>query len=398
MTIKDVKPALALAIEAFSSDREGFKEVIRAVFQEVLEAEMTEALGASKCERSEARLGYRSGSYERDFITKFGKIELRIPQDRQGRFSTELFERYQRSDKALLAALAQMYVQGVSTRKVKAITEELVGHSFSASSISAIVKTLDEELDRFMRRQLAEPFAYLILDARYEKVRVDHVIRSQAVMVAIGIGWDGRRQVLAIEVAHRESGPSWTAFLKGLKERGLHGVELVVSDDHDGLTKAIRETLTGCCWQRCYVHFLRNALDHLPRKRDEECLQELRWMYDRRSIKEARSDLAAWIKKWASRYPKLVDWVESNIEDTFTYYMLPAAHHKHMKSTNMLERLNEEFKRRTHVVRIFPNVASCLRLIRALGVEKHELWQEQSRYLDMDLLAEQKKEALRVAA
>jgi len=171
MTIKDVKPALALAIEAMSSDREGLKEVIRAVFQEVLEAEMTEALGAGKGERSGGRLGYRSGYYERDFITKFGKIELRVPQDRQGRFSTELFERYQRSDKALLAALAQMYVQGVSTRKVKAITEELVGHSFSASSISAIVKTLDEELDRFMRRQLAEPFAYLILDARYEKVR-----------------------------------------------------------------------------------------------------------------------------------------------------------------------------------------------------------------------------------
>jgi len=398
MTTKEVKPALALAIEAFSADREGFKSVIQAVFQEVLEAEMTEALGVGKGERSERRLGYRSGHYERDFITRIGKIELRVPQDRQGRFSTELFERYQRSEKALLSAMAQMYVQGVSTRKVKAITEELVGHSFSASSISAIVKTLDDELERFMRRQLSEPFPYLILDARYEKVRVDHVIRSQAVMVAIGIGWDGRRQVLGIEVAHRESGPSWTAFLKDLKDRGLHGVELVVSDDHDGLTKAIRETLTGSHWQRCYVHFLRNALDHLPRKGDQECLQELRWMYDRRSIKEAKSDLALWIKKWGGRYPKLVDWVESNIEDTFTFYMLPAAHHKHMKSTNMLERLNEEFKRRTHVVRIFPDVASCLRLIRALGVEKHELWQEQSRYLDMDLLAEQKKEALRVAA
>jgi putative transposase len=398
MTEKINRPALALAKEAFVADAEGFKELFRRALQEVLEGEMAEAVGAAKGERTGRRLGYRSGYYERDLITRIGKIELRVPQDRNGLFSTELFERYQRSEKALLAAMAEMYVQGVSTRKVKAITEELVGHSFSASTISAIVKRLDEELDRFMRRQLAEPFAYLILDARYEKVRVDHVIRSQAVMVAIGIGWDGRRQVLAIEVAHRESGPSWAAFLKGLKERGLHGVELVVSDDHEGLTKAIRETLTGCHWQRCYVHFLRNALDHLPRKGDEECLQELRWMYDRRSLKEAKSDLALWIKKWGGRYAKLVDWVESNIEDTFTFYMLPAAHHKHMKSTNMLERLNEEFKRRTHVVRIFPNVDSCLRLIRALGVEKHELWQEQSRYLDMDLLAEQKKEALRAAA
>ena len=398
MTEKIIKPVAALAKEAIASDAEGLKALMRAAFQEVLEAEMTEALGAGKSERTGRRLGYRSGYYERDLITRIGKIELRVPQDRNGRFSTELFERYARAEKALLAALCEMYVQGVSTRKVKAITEELVGHSFSASSISSIVKRLDGELERFMRRQLAEPFAYLIVDARYEKVRVDHVIRDQAVMIAIGVGWDGRRQVLGIEVAHRESAPSWSAFLRGLKERGLHGVEFVVSDDHEGLTKAIRETLTGCHWQRCYVHFLRNALDHLPRKGDAECLQEVRWMYDRRSLKEAKSDLAAWIKKWGGRYAKFVDWVEENIEQTFTYFVLPAAHHKHMKSTNMLERFNEEIKRRTRVVRIFPNQASCLRLIRALGVERHETWQEDARYLDMDLLAEHKKEGLKVAA
>jgi putative transposase len=398
MTEKSIKPVVALAKEAIASDAEGLKTLMRAAFQEVLEAEMTEALGAGKGERTGRRLGYRSGYYERDLITRIGKIELRVPQDRDGRFSTELFERYARAEKALLAALCEMYVQGVSTRKVKAITEELVGHSFSASSISAIVKRLDGELQRFMGRQLAEPFPYLIVDARYEKVRVDHVIRDQAVMIAIGIGWDGRRQVLAIEVAQRESAPSWSTFLRGLKERGLHGVEFVVSDDHEGLTKAIRETLTGCHWQRCYVHFLRNALDHLPRKGDEECLQELRWMYDRRSLKEAKSDLAAWIKKWGSRYVKLTDWVEENIEQTFTYFALPAVHHKHMKSTNMLERFNEEIKRRTRVVRIFPNEASCLRLIRALGVERHETWQEDARYLNMELLAEQKKEGLKVAA
>ena len=398
MTEKSVKPVLALAKEAIASDAEGLKSLMRAAFQEVLEAEMTEAVGAAKGERREARRGYRSGYYERDLITRMGKIELRVPQDRNGLFSTELFERYARSEKALLAALTEMYVQGVSTRKVKAITEELVGHSFSASSISSIVKRLDAELARFMTRQLAEPFPYLIVDARYEKVRVDHVIRDQAVMIAIGIGWDGRRQVLAIECANRESAPSWSGFLRGLKDRGLHGVEYVVSDDHTGLVKAIRETLTGVAWQRCYVHFLRNALDHLPRKADEECLQELRWMYDRRSLKEARSDLAAWIKKWGGRYAKLVDWVESHIEETFTYFTLPPLHHKHMKSTNMLERFNEEIKRRTRVVRIFPNEASCLRLIRALGVERHEGWQEDARYLNMELLGELRKEALKMAA
>jgi putative transposase len=161
----------------------------------------------------------------------------------------------------------------------------------------------------------------------------------------------------------------------GLKERGLHGVEFVVSDDHEGLKKAIAECLSGVAWQRCYVHFLRNAIDHLPRKRDDDCLQELRWLYDRRQLKEAKADIRAWIEKWQARYSKLVVWVEENIEETLTYYRLPLAHHRNMKSTNMLERFNEEIKRRTRVVRIFPNEASCLRLVRALTVEQHERWQ-----------------------
>ena len=359
---------------------------------------MTEAIGASKGERTEGRLGYRSGYYTRGLITRLGKIELRVPQDRQGRFSTELFERYQRSDKALLAALAEMYVQGVSTRKVKAITEELVGHSFSASSISTIVKKLDGELSCFARRRLTEPFPYLILDARYEKVRVDHVIHSQAVLIAVGIDWEGRRQILGADLANRESRASWRDFLSGLKERGLHGVEFVVSDDHDGLKAAIRECLPQGAWQRCYVHFLRNAIDHLPRKRDDDCLKELGWLYERRNVKEARADLKAWIERWQGRYAKLVAWVEENIEETLTYFSLPQAHHKNMKSTNMLERFNEEIRRRTRVVRIFPNEASCLRLVRALAVEQHETWQEDNRYINMALLREMKRERLKAAA
>jgi transposase-like protein len=227
-------------------------------------------------------------------VTRIGKIELRVPQDRQGRFSTELFERYQRAEQALMAALAEMYVQRVSTRKVKAITEELIGHSFSASSVSAVVKKLDGELARFAHRRLTERFAYLVLDARYEKVRIDSVIQSQAVLIAVGIDWEGRRQILGIELANRESRSSWRDFLMGLKERGLHGVEFVVSDDHDGLKKAIAESLSGAAWQRCYVHFLRNAIDHLPRKRDDDCVAELRWLYDRRQLKEARADIKAY--------------------------------------------------------------------------------------------------------
>lgn len=229
-------------------------------------------------------------------------------------------------------------------------------------------------------------------------MREGGIVTSQAVLIAIGIDWDGRRQILAVDMANRESRSSWKDLLLGLRKRGLHGVEFVVADDHAGLRAAIREVLPEAAFQRCYVHFLRNALDHLPRKADDDCRQELRWLYDRRSVEEARRDLAAWIAKWSGRYPKLVAWAEETIEETLTFYRLPRQHHKHLKSTNMLERLNEEIRRRTYVVRIFPNSASCCRLVRALAVETHENWLEAHRYLNMDDLKEMKKMQLREAA
>jgi putative transposase len=385
--------------KALMREQEDFlRPLIREVVQQVLESEMDEALGAEKSERTPHRQGYRAGYYGRTLVTRVGKLELRIPQDRQGRFRTEVFERYQRSEKALVGALTEMYVQGVSTRKVKAITEELCGHEVSASTISRLNQGLDEELEKFARRRLEESYPYLILDARYEKVCEDGVIRSQAVLIAIGVDWEGRRNVLAVELANRESQSRWKEFVLGLKQRGLQGVELVISDDHAGLRAAIQEMLPEAAWQRCYVHFLRNALDHLPRKADDDCLLELRWIYDRRTVEEAREDLAAWLKKWGRRYPKLCDWVESNIEETLTFYRLPRQHHKNLKSTNLLERLMEEIKRRTLVVRIFPNVAACLRLVRALAVEMHENWIEAIRYLNMEYLKEHKKEQMRRAA
>jgi putative transposase len=398
MTKLTLAPSGAELKALLLSDENGFRAVLQAALQEVLEAEMTEALGAGKSERTADRAGYRSGYYDRKLITRVGVLELRVPQDRAGHFSTELFERYQRSEKALVSALAEMYVQGVSTRKVKAITEELCGHSFSASTISEATARLDEKLKAFFSRRLEEAYAYLIVDARYERVRDGGVISSQAVLVAIGVDWEGRRQVLGVEVANRESHSSWREFLAGLRARGLHGVEYVVSDDHAGLKAAIREILPEAAWQRCYVHFLRNALDYLPRKHDDDCLMELRWFYDRRDLEEVRRDIATWITKWQGKYPKLVTWVEENVEETLTYYRLPRAHHKHMKSTNMLERLNQELKRRTLVVRIFPNTASCLRLSRALAIETHEGWLEAIRYLNMEHLKEHKKETLRALA
>ena len=224
------------------------------------------------------------------------------------------------------------------------------------------------------------------------------MIVSQAVLVAVAVDGEGRRQVLAVELANRESRSSWRDFLLGLKARGLAGVEFVVSDDHRGSQGGDPRGAARGGLAALLRAFPRNALDYVPRKVDDDCLQELRWFYDRRDLAEVRRDIAAWLAKWQGKYPRLCDWVEDNIEETLTYYRLPLPHHKHMKSTNMLERLNQELKRRTQVVRIFPNAESCLRLVRALAVEIHENWLEATRYLNMDHLKEHKKEALRRAA
>jgi len=389
------KSADKVAVEAeeikavLVEQRDFLQPVVEEAVQAILEMEMEECLQAGKHERTDDRQGYRSGYYRRRLITRVGTLVLRVPQDRSGRFSTEVFEQYQRSEKALVAALAQMYVQGVSTRKVAAVTQELCGHEFSASSISAITRRLEEQLAQFSQRPLEVEYPYVIVDARYERVREGGVIVNRAILVALGIDWEGRRQVLAVEYAQRESQSSWKDFLLALKKRGLTGVRLVVSDDHAGLKAAIQEVMPEAWWQRCYVHFLRNALDYLPRKADEGCLQELRWMYERRDAFEARRDLKAWLEKWSAKYPKLCAWMETNIEETWSFYQLPLSHHKHMKSTNLLERFNQEIKRRTLVVRIFPDEASCLRLIRAVAAETHEEWMEGSRYLNMDPFKEQ---------
>ena len=249
MTMKQVK-SVGIDVQALlDADDDYLRSMVSAIVEATLEAEMTASLGAEKGERTSGRLGYRSGYYTRSLITRVGTLELRVPQDRDGRFSTRLFERYQRSEKALVAALAEMYVQGVSTRKVKAITEELCGHSFSASAISEINKKLDGELAAFAGRRLVEPYPYLILDARYERVREAGVIEHQAVLVAIGVDLEGRRNVLGVDLANRESHSSWKTFLLGLRDRGLAGVEFVVSDDHAGLKAAIREVLPAAAWR-----------------------------------------------------------------------------------------------------------------------------------------------------
>jgi putative transposase len=245
--------------EVMREQEDFLRPLIREVIEQVLEAEMDEAVGAEKNERTANRQGYRAGYYGRTLVTRVGKLELRVPQDRQGRFRTEVFERYQRSEKALVSALTEMYVQGVSTRKVRAITEELCRHEFSSATISRMNQSLDEELEKFAQRRLQEAYPYLILDARYEKVREDGVIRSQAVLVAISIDWEGRRCVLAVELAQRESHSSWKEFLLGLKQRGLERGRVCGDRRSCGLRAAIQEVYPEAAWQRCSVHFLRNA-------------------------------------------------------------------------------------------------------------------------------------------
>jgi putative transposase len=291
-TQKKLTPKLKEIKELLAEEEDYLRPLVGLVVQEVLEAEMSEVLGAQKGERTGGRMGYRSGYYVRNLVTRVGRLELRVPQDRQGRFSTQLFERYQRSEKALVAALGEMYVQGVSTRKVKAITEELCGQEFSASTISAINQGLDEGLERFMCRRLEEEYPYVILDARYERVRQEGILSSRAVLVAIGVDWEGRRQVLGVELANRESSSSWKEFLLRLKSRALRGVTFVVSDDHPGLKSAIAQVLPQALWQqtrcarRCRRPGCRRAWPSgcsTPRATSSHPLGTIRWFAYRRA-------------------------------------------------------------------------------------------------------------------
>ena len=393
--LKAVRPRLEALV---AQDRDLLKALVKEALDQILQAEMTEFLGAAPGERNATRAGYRAGYYERGLVTRVGQDRAADPARPVGRVL----------DVAVRALPAQREGAGVGLGgDVRARGVDAQGEGDHRGVVRAQLcrldhqrdqQGLDEGLTKFAQRRLTEEYPYLIVDARYEKVRDDGIIQSQAVLMAIGINWEGQRQVLGVELANRESQTSWREFLLGLKQRGLRGVELAVSDDHAGLRKAIAEVLPEAAWQRCYVHFLRNALDYLPRKGDDDCLQELRWLYARRNVAEAQHDLAAWLARWQRKYPKLTDWVEENIGSTLTFYRLPRQHHKHLKSTNMLERLNEELRRRTRVVRIFPNAASCMRLIRALCVETHEGWLEDHRYLNMDLLREARKDQLRKAA
>ena len=374
-------------------DDPGFlKEIVERVLQEMLEAEMTEHVGAAPYERGENRTGHRNGHKPRTLRTRVGTLNLLVPQDREGTFSTRLFARYQRNEKALVLALMEMYVEGVSTRKVKDITEALCGTSFSRSQVSSLADGLDAELSSWRSRRLeAEAYPYLFVDARYEKARVGHRIVSQGVLIVSAVRDDGLREILGVEVADTESEASYQELFRSLKARGLKGVELVVSDDHGGLKAAVARNFQGASWQRCQVHYARNLLGMVGNAKRKELAADLRGVFaapNRRCALRLASSVA---KKWREKgHEKVAEHLEEHVEECLTCLAFPENHRRRIRTTNGQERLNQEIKRRTRVVRIFPNRESCLRLVTALCVEQSEEWVTERRYLDMCDLEEQR--------
>jgi putative transposase len=383
-----------MAQEVLLDDVGFLAEVVQRVLQELLEAEMTEHVGAAPYERAAGRKGHRNGHKPRALRTRVGTLNLLVPQDREGTFSTRLFARYQRNEKALCLALMEMYVEGVSTRKVKDITEALCGTSFSKSLVSSLAGSLDAELRAWRERRLEQAaYPYLFVDARYEKVRVGHRIVSQGVLIVSAVRDDGFREIVGVQVADTESEATYQDLFRSLKTRGLKGVELVVCDDHEGLKAAVSRHFQGASWQRCQVHYARNLLGMVGAKGRKELAADLRAVFAATSSEQALGIASKVARRWREEgHEKVAEHIEEHVEECLSCLAFPESHRRRIRTTNGQERLNQEIKRRTRVVRIFPNSQACLRLVSALSVEQSEEWVTGRRYLDMRELEEQRRE------
>lgn len=378
-------------LEAYLETSEGgdlLRDIVEWILQELIELEFNDQIGAERYERSEDRQGYRNGFRERDLFTRVGRITLRVPRDREGSFSTQLFEHYQRSEKALVLALQESYLQGVSTRKMRRITEKLCGVEFSKDQVSRMVQALDEELDPWRKRSLEQPYPYLMVDARYEYVRENGHVESDGVLTVKGVNAQGYREIIGIDVAPGEEEATWGEVFADLLERGLdaRSVRLVISDEHRGLKSALRRYFPAAIWQRCQTHYQRNAGSKVPRRERDQIHSQLRDVFDAPDQKQAFKRANRLIEEWAVTYPDLSAWLEETIADALAVFTLPASHQKRLRTTNALERFHQEGRRRSRVVRIFPNRASCLRLDTALAMEQSEEWLTGHRYLDMQIL------------
>jgi transposase-like protein len=360
-------------------------ELIRIVINAAMQAERQQYLKAAPYQHTPDRRGHANGFKPKSVRTRLGEIPLDIPQVREGGFYPEALEKGQRSERALTLTLAEMYVQGVSTRKVTAIVEQLCGSSVSSSVVSKAAKSLDETLEAWRNRPLGE-FPYVFLDARYEKVRQDGQVRDVAILFAVGVDLKGKRQILGVSVSLSEHEVHWRAFLQSLVARGLNSVQLIVSDDHSGLKAARIAVFGGIPWQRCQFHLQQNAGAHVTRQDiRREVAEELRTIFNTPDRHTAEAYLDKIVQKYAQVSPTLADWLEKNIPEGLTVFSFPASQRRRLRTANGLERLSREIKRRTRVVSIFPNEAACLRLISAVLMEIHEEWQADDRvYLTIE--------------
>jgi len=367
-------------------DGDFLRELVQDNLQRIIQAEFENYIQALPYERTDSRRGYRNGSYSRKIKTRVGTIELDMIRDREGQFSTELFRRYQRNEQAFVLSLIEMYIQGVSTRKVKQIVETLCGTEISKSMVSNLSRGLDETISKWRQRPLNKGYPYLMIDARYEDIRDQGMVSSQAILLVVGISEDGHRDILSVDIGDSENEQEWIRVFRDLKSRGLRGVKYGVSDNHQGLVKAFKSAFQGVGWQRCQVHFIRNFMSKFSRKEVKEYIIKLKDIFAAPDIAQARERKDKLVEELEALKPKIAEWLDTEIEQCFTVYGLPKEHQKRLRSTNMIERFNQELLRRSRVIRIFPNRESCIRLFGSLCMEKSEFWQTGVKYLDMSLI------------
>ncbi len=358
--------------------------LVETVLNQILNAQVAEQLQAAPYERSEQRQGYRNGYKPRQLTTRVGALTLLVPQVRDGQFSTEVFARYQRSEQALVLTLMEMVVNGVSTRKVARITEELCGTSFAKSTVSDLCKALDPVVTAWNDRDLsAQRFPFVLVDALVVKVREDGRVRAVSALVATGVNEQGYREVLGLRVGDSESERTWQDFFTWLNSRGLSGVDLVVSDHHGGLVKAVQIQFQGATWQRCQTHLSANIADATPKALQAEVHTRLRPIFDAPDEATARTLLASFVAEYQAKAPAAVATLERGFDDATAVLALPAPYRVRLRTTNGVERLNEEIRRRERVIRIFPNRDSVVRLLGALLMEQDEVWTTGKRYFEM---------------
>lgn len=370
-------------VEAAAKAEDPIRAMAEMITDFVMEAEVTAKIGAEPHQRSEERTGYRNGHRERRWDTRLGSLKLKVPKVREGGYVPSFIEHRKRSEQALISVIQEAVVQGVSTRKIENVLAELGIAGVSAGQVSQLCAGLDDKVQQFRERQLGES-RYVWVDAVYEKVREDERVESMAVVIATGVNPQGRREVLGLDVIPTETEEGWTQFFKTLKERGLSGVQLVISDAHGGLKNAVRKVLKAE-WQRCKVHFYRNVLVQVPKRSQAEVSEAMKAVFVQRDEKSARAKAAEVVRQFQNRYGKAMEIFEAGLDDVLSYLHYPTAHRVRVSSTNPIERLNLEIRRRTRVVGIFPHRGACLRLIGMLLVEIHEDWlTDDKAYLTFD--------------